>query len=971
MSKSSNISNLISEEQENKKYIINKNDNNKNISTLENTQTQISNKYSIDELNNLKEDMMRYFKQKFEEFSKNLYGYVLKINQIEINFQDTTKSLTFNYNKIIDTQAKIQSELDKLKNYDCFSNNVNDKLISHEVRLNNLIEEFSKATQKYDKIYLDNLEVPGYIGPYAKYKNCQIFFNDVIKNLGTLNKFREKNILDLKTYKEKLESIIKSLNILVDNNNQAQIKYINTLNQKNISDCKNMLDIFEEKIKDVKVDNAKYSLDIMKKTEEMNKKWDKITNIKNEIFGEFDNKSNEYKKINEEILGKFDEFKKEYKIIRDKFFELADFIKDIRFQKNIKNLYSQILYKKSIKSISKSLNELNDVKNYDKGEEKDLELIKNISSIEKISFKNNKDNSEPKNNISHEFSSDDLNEYIHNKKYKTKRLSEYNSPNRINKINKSQKFSSAKNNKAIDYKEKLNNSNNKERKNVTIYSYSNKNEKEKKLPEKDKEESKNNLNNNYLKNKNQKIIIESKFDSPTPSINKTSNKPLNEDSNSIALDNQSTNTQYSNSNSNTVNDTNNYSFSSVNTFCLNNNNNNNKTSIKKQRIDSNDKVIKEMASELEQSTAKKDYQSLDKEKEKIEPKNLIKDNKEVKEIEDLISNNSNKIDENIFFNSGNNEDNVIIKDKLHSSKKLKNENENEKYIIKSYTSLNKEIKTNDLILYGNNPKAIDKKFFMTDKKLFDLEEFTKDKFTEIKNQIDNLKVVKPNNNLKKLGKTNTLSFNTFREKGSFSSTHIKNEISNINNNTSFTNHFPNKTKFINQKIKENKNNIKNFEINNKEKNFDKIRQNCTKSKLYNFEQINQNIFNSSLKKIKEKSNEQKEKEKNISSPNIKEYIKKNKMISRNDMRSFEQRNSSDNTFCGKKKWETIDSIRYKNNDYKRQNSRNISTGNIYLTQKKVESISFNEADIKLVYLNKFVNKKLPYTPNEAFPGEKK
>ena len=533
MSKSSNISNLISEEQENKKYIINKNDNNKNISTLENTQTQISNKYSIDELNNLKEDMMRYFKQKFEEFSKNLYGYVLKINQIEINFQDTTKSLTFNYNKIIDTQAKIQSELDKLKNYDCFSNNVNDKLISHEVRLNNLIEEFSKATQKYDKIYLDNLEVPGYIGPYAKYKNCQIFFNDVIKNLGTLNKFREKNILDLKTYKEKLESIIKSLNILVDNNNQAQIKYINTLNQKNISDCKNMLDIFEEKIKDVKVDNAKYSLDIMKKTEEMNKKWDKITNIKKEIFGEFDNKSNEYKKINEEILGKFDEFKKEYKIIRDKFFELADFIKDIRFQKNIKNLYSQILYKKSIKSISKSLNELNDVKNYDKGEEKDLELIKNISSIEKISFKNNKDNSEPKNNISHEFSSDDLNEYIHNKKYKTKRLSEYNSPNRINKINKSQKFSSAKNNKAIDYKEKLNNSNNKERKNVTIYSYSNKNEKEKKLPEKDKEESKNNLNNNYLKNKNQKIIIESKFDSPTPSINKTSNKPLNEDSNSI------------------------------------------------------------------------------------------------------------------------------------------------------------------------------------------------------------------------------------------------------------------------------------------------------------------------------------------------------------------------------------------------------------------------------------------------------
>ena len=76
----------------------------------------------------------------------------------------------------------------------------------------------------------------------------------------------------MKSYKEKLESIIKSFNILVDNNNQAQIKYINSLKEKNLTDCKNMMNILEEKIMDIKVNNAKYSLDIMKKTEEMTKK---------------------------------------------------------------------------------------------------------------------------------------------------------------------------------------------------------------------------------------------------------------------------------------------------------------------------------------------------------------------------------------------------------------------------------------------------------------------------------------------------------------------------------------------------------------------------------------------------------------------------------------------------------------------------------------------------------------------------
>ena len=952
MSKIGNISHLISEEQENKNLLINSNDSNNNISKIINSQPQLTKKYSIDELNYLKDDIMYYFKQKFEEYSTNLYENIIKINKIEKNFEEMTNNININYNKIIDTQAKMQSELDKVKNYDSFSNNVNDKLISHEVRLNNLREEFSKATQKYDKIYLDNLELPGFIGRCAKYKNCQIFFNEVIKNLGTLNQFREKNILDLKSYKEKLENIIKSFNILVDNNNKAQIKYVNSLNQKNITDCKNMMDILDEKIRDVKVDNAKYSLDIMRKTEEMHKKWDKIEKIKDDIFEEFNKKSNEFNKMNSDTLDKFDEFKKEYKIIRDKFFELADFIKDIRFQKNIKNIYSQILYRKNIKSICKSLNELNDIKNYEKGDEKDLELIKNISTIERMNFKINKNNStcEQNLNTSQDLSPDKLNEYIHNKTHHIKKSVEYNSPYKSNKINRNDRISLIRNNKTIDYTQKS--FNNKDLKNLSVFSYqsSGKIENDK---EKEKEESKNNIYNNYIKKKNnQKIIIESKFDTSTPSKKKTIKKPNNEDSNSIALDNQSTNANYNNSNSNTANElNNNYSFSSVSAFSLNYNNNNpnantnanNKISFNDICLQANDKVIKEMASELEQSTAKKDYKPSI--KEKIEPKNL---NKEVKEEkENLDTSNSNK---------NNKKDNI--------KNTIRNSNN-----IKSNSSLKKE--SNELILYGNNPKAIDKKFFMTDKKLLDLEEFTKDKFMEIKSQIEKLKVVNPDVNQNKLGKSNALSFNSYRDKGTIFSNNTKNEGSNTTN-SSFTKNVSNKLKFLNQKINENKSARKKLENNKKE--FDLTCHNFRKNKFYNFEQISQKIFNSSCKKIKTYSNDEKEKEKekekNLVSPRAKEYIK-NKIVSRNDINAFDPKKSENNFFYEKKKWETIDNIKVKNNDSKRQKNRNISSGNFYLTKKNGECVSFNEADIKLVYLNKFVNNKLPYAPGETFLGEKK
>ena len=955
MSETYNFSNIISEGKENKN--INSNITNSDIEQIIDVPTQLTKKYNANELKYFKDDIMNYFKQKFEEYSTKLNENIIKISKIEKNFEEMTENINTNYNKIIKTQATMQSELDKLKNYDSFSKNVKDKLISHEVRLNNVREDLTKATQKYDKIYLDNLELPGFIGRCAKYKNCQIFFEDVIKNLATLNLFREKNIIDLKSYKEKLENIIKSFHILVDNNNQSHLKYINSQNEKNITDCKNMMKILEEKIRDVKVDNAKYSMDIMKKTEEMHKKWDRIDKIKEEIFSEFNIKNDELKKLNDDTIEKFNEFKKEYKIIRDKFFELADFIKDIRFQKNIKNIYSQILYRKNIKSICKSLSELNDIKN-NNNDDTDLELIKNISTIEKMNFKINKNNAFEQNlSISQEIPNNNNNDNSKNKKNLIKKAVEYNSPFKINKIGRNEKISLNKSNKTIDaQKQNIN----REIKNYTMYNFSNNNKIDKDIDiYNEKEECKNHLNNsNYIKKKgNQKIIIESKFDTSLLSTNKTLKKSnANEDSNSLAFDNQSTN--YINSNNVNKNENNkDISFSTVSAFSLNyeNNNNNNYNNIKK--LENNDKTIKELASELEQSTAKKDiYITNTKEtQDKIEPKNLTKTNYDTKD--NLISSNSINncnANKNIIGNTNNNRN-------IHN---LQNE-------IKSASIMSNKEK-NELILYGNSPKAIDKKFFMTDKKLLDLEEYTKDKLTEIINQIDKIKMnnmENSNNNgvqLKTNKSSNILSFNSYKDKASSLSNNTLNIKNEKKTNSSFMNNISNKIKYLSQKINENKSARKNYE--NYKKDLDLNSHNFKKRKFYNLEHINQKIINSSCKKIKTNSND--DKEKKMMSPRSKEYITKT-YLSRNDINALEQKKSENNFFNEGKKWETIDNIKIKNIDNKKQKNKNSISGNIYLTQKNGDNNnSINENDIKLVYLNKFVNNKLPFAPSDTFLGEK-
>ena len=581
-----------------------------------------SKKYNDEELNLFRDDILQYFKENFQEYSKKLHLYITKINKIEKNFEQYTSNLNKNYTNIINSQAYMNSKLDKFKDYESFYNQTNDKLISHEIRLNNIREDFSKAVQKYDKIYLDNLELPGYIGRCAKYKNCQIFFNDIIKEINSLTQFKEKNIIDLKSYKDKLETIIKTFNILVDNNNKSQIKYINTLNQKNISDCQNMVDILRENIRELKVENAKYSIDLISKSEELSKKWDKIEEIKKELLFEFEFKSQEYKKNSENILNRFNDLKYEYKNIREKFFELAEFIKDIRFKKNVKNIYGDILEKKDIKNICNSLNNTTinkKKKDVNINKEQDLELLKDISPI---NLNNNKKNDKIGNKLNEnkEISPKKIDEYSKKNKYHFRRSVEYHSPKLFGiknsyTIGENDKLNLTKKNETIEYNSEskiinleynktynFHNNKNEEKEGNKIISkniskekenpkiiFDSKAKKEKLIKEikniKDIEDDKNKSKDklfNYLSEPQKKNII----------IKKNNNTL--EDSNSLIVDNQSTFVNINNS----TND-NNISISSIGTFCLNNNNNNNRNFIINDLcLDVNDKVIKELASEL-------------------------------------------------------------------------------------------------------------------------------------------------------------------------------------------------------------------------------------------------------------------------------------------------------------------------------------------------------------------------------------
>ena len=770
--------------------------------------------YSTAELNKFKDNILSLLKERDKFFLDKLSEYKTSTDKIKFDFNSENKLSNSKFSKIIDTQAKMTSRLDQLSDYENFVTKTNDKLVSHDIRLTNIRNDFSLATQKYDKIYLDNLELPGYIGRCAKYKNCQSFFLDVIKDLAKLNIYREKNIIDLKMYKDKLETIISSMNSILDNNNQSQMKYINDMKEKILNDCKSMFETVTDSMKDIRVENSKYTVDLISTSMNLSKKWEKLEKIKEELLEKFNYDVNKYQMLTDDTIKSFEEFKNEYGVIRRKFMELAEFIKDIRFRKNI----GGNVKKKEVKQMVKKM-----LKKRKSFEGENVQLLSDITNIENIDYKkyyniesndegeinnssniiytnNNRSKSlKPKNKKN--FNNNNIKEKEKEKEKLNEKINQKNNSNKLVKEIKQKKemnqsvedthiprinmnnSSLNKNNNTIDKekdknkssrsvninmklnisninnkKNNLNNKINSDEKNIKnnlIIDSKNLKDEENLEEKKDKEMNKinknkdsniiklvkNNTNNNielrnilddnnkYIEKKENVTISYSHRDKPqekniekensninNSNINKTNiinyelnPIKLNNDTKRSMIEDVSTISDVKNTSSSVNKDNKFSSEKSVSFISDSNGNNINKFIINDIHLEQNDKIIKELASELEQSTAKKDKfeQKFKTAFNNIEPINLLSNNKTSNEKNSQIqnqyqyqTNNINQINKQL---SPSNSAEIVCDDNNNMNKNENNVNSNN--IIKDNNNIIKDNNNNVIINSNSNSNS--------------------------------------------------------------------------------------------------------------------------------------------------------------------------------------------------------------------------------------------------------------------------
>ena len=292
-------------------------------------------------------------KQLFEGIKQKSFELDSKISEIESKlskYKETNKRM---YDIILEQKVYIE----KIKNLTEFKSKAEMRLLSFDIKLSNFFSELVNFKSHYDKIIVENLNIPGIIGVSCKYNTIADYIADNINKTKLYHSEQEKMKNEVHVLKKNCENLEKSLNGTVDvavstsklyadaRNNELKNIIAKNIENFNIilTDTKNDIDQSVLKKDDVKT-LIKYEIknnqkEIMHILEEHKKQKDKENKDK-------DNKE----KSKSDKIANTNEIKKEIKEIKKNFKDL---------QTNIENQVKNAL--KMIKSQGNS--KMNDISN--------------------------------------------------------------------------------------------------------------------------------------------------------------------------------------------------------------------------------------------------------------------------------------------------------------------------------------------------------------------------------------------------------------------------------------------------------------------------------------------------------------------------------------------------------------------------------------------------------------------------------
>ena len=318
-------------------------------------------------------------KEKFSKYDTKLSSYSERINEL--------KSNTLNTDDLI-------KEIDAFKE---FKNKFRDTMLTLNIKINNMDKETKNDIYRIDGILSDSVIYTGIIGRTSKFKTFHQMVDYLLSQTSQNLTYREKNNLDLNQLKKKINSMEQEMQSLgVNMSKQISILFGQKGEEFN-SKLKDLLAEYDQKIRNAKEQGDLYIQEIKTTVEKFREQLDEFINIKNTISDEIKNEVDKLVKENEKTNNMFRSNKKEFNLMKDRFTQLSEFIKDVRFRNNLgqeikRKEFNQISAKVDFSKKQKILSDKNialyDTKYQNDGDFPDFLKIRDNSDESKKIMKN-------------------------------------------------------------------------------------------------------------------------------------------------------------------------------------------------------------------------------------------------------------------------------------------------------------------------------------------------------------------------------------------------------------------------------------------------------------------------------------------------------------------------------------------------------------------------------------------------------
>ena len=261
--------------------------------------TKLSTKRILEELKETKSEL----KNTYNGFEQKIYSHVESVEKKILKYDSL-------FHEIIDKLAENKFYSDKIEQLLSRFSSMESSNLNHYCSFNILQKDFIEAKNKLDKIYINNLYLPGQIGDCCRYKNLKEFlvyaidkFNDFDINKEITKekiKFCEEKINNLFTQFQKIDSTLKETVVnytdikektMQKKIDDFKIEIIGIINKTKLDNINNNLDIKNEieyltkaknSYEEYKSTTQNSITDILWKIEKISKTLNKIkTNFKN------------------------------------------------------------------------------------------------------------------------------------------------------------------------------------------------------------------------------------------------------------------------------------------------------------------------------------------------------------------------------------------------------------------------------------------------------------------------------------------------------------------------------------------------------------------------------------------------------------------------------------------------------------------------------------------------------------------